>query len=83
MVEGGDPKSGPKIESAIVNVDLVGTRGAYTALHDFGGTVSAGGPSERPDREHQSRRKDHGSREVNHLARHRVCTHTPYLASHC
>jgi hypothetical protein len=31
MVEGGDPKTGPEIESAIVNVDSVGAGGACTA----------------------------------------------------
>jgi hypothetical protein len=31
MVEGGDPKTGPEIKSAIVNVDLVGVEGVCTA----------------------------------------------------
>jgi hypothetical protein len=32
VVEGGDPETGLKIESAVVNVDLVGTGGACTAF---------------------------------------------------
>jgi hypothetical protein len=37
MVGGGDPETGPEIESVVVDVDSIGAGGAYTAS-----TTSAG-----------------------------------------
>jgi hypothetical protein len=39
VVGGGDPETGPEIESAIVGVDSVGVGGAYTA------SMTSTGPS--------------------------------------
>jgi hypothetical protein len=80
VVGGDDPETSPEIESAIVDVDLVGAGGACIA------SMTSAGPSApvvqvnipivnvRPARR---------TMEVDYLARHRVCTHTPYLACHC
>jgi hypothetical protein len=83
VVRGGDPKTSPKIKSAVVDVDSIGIGGAYTASMTSAGPLVPVVQGERLDRERQPHRKDHGSREVDHLARHRVCTHTTYLARHC
>jgi hypothetical protein len=83
VVRGGDPKTSPKIKSAVVDVDSIGIGGAYTASMTSAGPLVPVVQGERLDRERQPHRKDHGSREVDHLAHHRVCTHTTYLARHC
>ena len=53
-------------------------------LHYFLDTVGADDLGHRSDREGLIwLGKDHGAREADHLARHGISTHTPYLARHC
>ena len=52
-------------------------------LHDFLDAIGADDPGHRSDHEGLTwLEKDHGAREVDHLARHGISTHTPYLARH-
>ena len=49
-------------------------------LHDF---LDADDPGHRSDRKGLTcLGKDHGAWEADHLARHGISTHTPYLARH-
>ena len=53
-------------------------------LHDFLDAADADDLGHRSDREGLTwLRKDHGAQEANHLARHGISTHTPYLMRHC
>ena len=52
-------------------------------LHNFLDAVGVDDPGDRSDCEILTwLEKDHGAWEVDHLARHGISTHTPYLARH-
>ena len=52
-------------------------------LHDFLNAVGIDDLGHRSDREGLTwLGKDHGPREADHLDRHGISTHTPYLARH-
>ena len=53
-------------------------------LHDFLDTVDVNDLGHRSDREGLTwLRKDLGAWEADHLARHGISMHTPYLVHHC